>query len=654
MSLSLGSPSRFVCAFLFFPFLVLLAALLRSGPALPIILLKITATAFLFLLSFFGWGHLITRRSGSEDPLVDDLMRKLVMGVAFVYAVSLALAFSGLYRPLPILILLISGSLVSVPAIIPTLRQISARLQEFQRWERADQILLFAVSGLAGVQIVFGWTPLSNYDLMVYHFFAPAQFQLDGTLSFLPWNVYTNSPMAMQLTLGTSLVLDRSGAASKLVISLIGCSLAAGAGSFIRDTNKRSMLLAALFVLVYPAFWIPQTLGMIDFAMAGFAIFGALWFRKLLKEPGWRFFLPSCCALGMPVASRYQGIVGVFVIVVVVFLENRFRKNMPGVWKKTLALCSLLFLMLLPWLIRNQIHQGNPIFPLQFERWGGTDWSVTQQSMLNDEVLGPSFSRISDSQKILAPLTLLLMAPGNGLFGPVLFLAGILALADSKRRSVWLAAAIGFAGLLPWAVIHPLPDVNLVRFNAASLVFLLATTAAVLGNPELFAKRGTWAGGILAGGSLVISIFLLIEAFPVASSVTDLAVRKDSQEANVPGMKAFEQANSKLDPERDRVLLIGETRGFWLEVPCISPSVFNGPQVEKLFLPDSRPDLWPGNFRNMRITHVIFCLPELQRLRNRGYLNLLPDRIRNIQQWIQSQTPIFNDQQGTLLVEITR
>ena len=73
--------------------------------------------------------------------------------------------------------------------------------------------------------------------------------------------------------------------------------------------------------------------------------------------------------------------------------------------------------MVLPWLIRNSIQIGNPVFPLFVDQIGGTEWSALQGEQLRQEVLGPTFFQVDAVQKLLSPVAAALRAWSNGLLG---------------------------------------------------------------------------------------------------------------------------------------------------------------------------------------------------------------------------------------------
>jgi len=137
--------------------------------------------------------------------------------------------------------------------------------------------------------------------------------------------------------------------------------------------------------------------------------------------------------------------------------------------------------------------------------------------------------------------------------------------------------------LIIWGLIRPTGGDALIRYNAVSIAFLLAAAGAMLGSEKISEKVGTTAAVIVAGVSLVIGIGQLQRILPAAQSLIDPRLREALHQANVPSWAALDYVNENLDPAHDKVLVIGETRGFWLQIPNITPSAFNGPQLDEVF-----------------------------------------------------------------------
>jgi hypothetical protein len=239
--------------------------------------------------------------------------------------------------------------------------------------------------------------------------------------------------------------------------------------------------------------------------------------------------------------------------------------------------------------------------------------------------------------------------PSNILFGSVLLLGSLAALAF-RNRELRFASIIGLTGLVVWGLIRPTAGVALLRYNAVSIVFLLAATGAVLGSARFFSKAVPTIAAMLAAASVVYAMIQLQRTIPVVQTLMDPMVRQGLQEANVPSWAAFDYANEHLDPVRDRILVLGETRAMWLHIPYFAPSAFNGPQLDAIFGGNSGPEMWQQKLAALGVTHLLISYPEFQRLHVKyGYLNLPPAGMYSFNSWGQSLPLMFEDGRGTAL-----
>jgi hypothetical protein len=618
--------------------------------------IRTIALALVYLLAMFGWGSLLLGLLPSWRAVSEGIASRIVAGCGALYVFFVAAGAAGFLRAPAVGMIVAAGALASCLFI----RSVVKRPPDAEPWQLTDRILLLAVSVLAALQIVLGLTPLVFYDLQVYHLLAPKQFLHAGSLVHIPWNVQTNSPLAVQLIAGMSLAMDPFGQLAKLLFTIFGCLLPLGVFQLLRTAGRRAALLASLFVLCFPEFWVMQTLGVVDLGIAGFLVFGAVWLRRAILEREWRAAILAGVAFGIAIGSRYQAVVLTAWILGVVLAEDCIRR--ARIWPDRQALFRvvaagvLVLLFVSPWMIRNYVHVGNPLYPLMQGVWGGSEWSADQTGRLGAEALGPRLQALPALQRVLAPVMALLVLPSNGLFGTGLLLGGLIALA-LPFREVRVTALLGLGGLFIWGFIRPTAGVPLLRYNAASIAFLLAATGSLLACAPFLAKAGPRIAAVLASGSFVIGMIHLHNILPAAQSLTDARLRQTLHELSVPSWAAFQYVNTHLHPAADKLLLIGETRGFWLDVPYIAPSSFNGPQLDAIFSADANTDHWKESLTGLGVTHLLISNPELQRLREHyGYLKLPSGQTETFNRWVHNLPLIFEDGRGTavLALENTR
>jgi 4-amino-4-deoxy-L-arabinose transferase-like glycosyltransferase len=92
-------------------------------------------------------------------------------------------------------------------------------------------------------------------------------------------------------------------------MTLLGCLLPLIAFRIGKSAGVWAGLVAALFVLSYPEFWVHQTLGLVDLPIALFLLIGATWWQKALSHRNWSGLIPAGIVFGLALASRYQAVI---------------------------------------------------------------------------------------------------------------------------------------------------------------------------------------------------------------------------------------------------------------------------------------------------------------------------------------------------------
>jgi len=615
------------------------------------------ALTLLYSLSILGWGGLLSRLLRSPGTFWQEFTARVVLGCSSLYGLFILLSSVGRLHRLEAIIVVSVGVLLACAEIPDLARRASAAFNDVMTWPRGEHVIGVVVISAVLLQVVFGFTPLIFYDLQAYHLLAPSQFLMSGSLSHIPWNVMTNTPLAMQLTLGMSLAVDPSGQVVKLLLTLIGCLAAVGVYEFIRPVGLRPALLATLFALSFPEFLLMQTLGAVDLPIAALTIFGAIWARDAFATKSWQSAVLAGLAFGLAIGSRYQAIVHVSWIIAVLGIENRLSKqpvSFASLIRPMIIMGALVGLLLAPWAIRNYVHLGNPVFPLMQSVWSSTttEWSADQMAKWNSVTFGPSFGALTRMQQALAPIGLLLIQPANGLFGTALILGAIIGISVS-RTQVRLASFLGLSGLLIWGFLRPSAGSALLRFNALSILFLLAATGAILGSEWFPARAARLSGLALSAGSIIIAIIHVQSGLPAAQSLIDAGTHAALRVTSVPSWEAFEYVNEKLDRQHDKILLIGETRAFWLHVPYIAPSPINGPQLDRIFGGNTGPGDWAQEFSQLGVTHLLVSKSEVERWHKQyRYLDLTDEQAEKLNRWIEALPKVFDDNRGNIVLEL--
>jgi 4-amino-4-deoxy-L-arabinose transferase-like glycosyltransferase len=259
-------------------------------------------------------------------------------------------------------------------------------------------------------------------------------------------------------------------------------------------------------------------------------------------------------------------------------------------WKRTAFMIAVALLVFSPWLIKNQVYVGNPVYPLLEDTFDGLNWDRTQSSQLISWQRSMGMGR-NALDYLLLPINISTMGkPGSnytrfdGVLSPVFLILVPLAFFMRRRRTTAIILMVG-AGLVFWAL------------TSQQLRFLIPTLglAAVLAAVGLHNLR-TWVGP--KGFYAVLILLLLVQVSslivpdqygrPLLSTIYDrlpaaagLEQRREFLGRNIQSYSLFDQMNENIPPGQ-AVFLIWENRGYYLDRPYFADSFFEASTLMRM------------------------------------------------------------------------
>lgn len=468
----------------------------------------------------------------------------------------------------------------------------------------------------AFVNIVGALTPETFYDSQQYQLGLPAQWLLGSSIKS---DVYTPSsffPMNVNM-LFTAAMAFGDDVAAKMVHYF--CGILAAYAVFVFCRRRWSVgagIFAALIFYANPATMTVSWKTAVEMGLAVFAFasfFAAMKYYDTSRR-AWLALAGVLC--GFAVGGKYTGLVFAwFPAVVMIF----FRAASKETSLKSAAFDALFFsalagLAAAPWLLRNAILTGNPIFPFFWTQIGFTKLRAAGQFL---DPNWPPFTFVNYFL-FLWPLTMNLLHP-EGYPGavfltllPLIFFVR----SDDKHRAlaawIYLAAAI-----ISWAATGKF----YLRYFLPSLPVAAVIFAHYLSIAGMSSAVGKLAAALviyLSAANIVFAARVLRDTqdparyvFSDISKGDYLSTQRMSYPA--PYFPAAEWINNNL-PADAGIIFMGETRGLF---------------TERKHKTSSAPDFWwyletLGNSRNAAeyrlalknagMTHILFNWPEARRL----------------------------------------
>ncbi|BHH82935.1 ArnT family glycosyltransferase [Desulforhopalus sp. 52FAK] len=231
-------------------------------------------------------------------------------------------------------------------------------------------ILLPLIVVLIGALILLNFTPPFSRDALIHHLAIPKLYLQNGGIYEIPDLIFSYYPMNLELLYLAALYFNND-----ILPKFIHMSFALATGYLIYRYLKPRLphhysLLGALFFLSIPiivklSITVYVDLGLIFFTTASLLLL----FNWIEKHNQIRYlaFAGLCC--GLAVGTKYNGLIVLLLLtslVPVLYLRSADSdpyETSPAIRAALLFLvCALVVAS--PWLIRNAIWTGNPIYPL--------------------------------------------------------------------------------------------------------------------------------------------------------------------------------------------------------------------------------------------------------------------------------------------------
>ena len=509
----------------------------------------------------------------------------------------------------------------------------------------------------AGETMLGAWLPPSEFDVLEYHLQAPKEFFQQGSIRFIPHNIYANMPLGIEMhSLAMMTFLGHEdgwlggliGKSITASFSLVGAALL---GAFLaRQFGVLVGWCAAGLWLTSPGISQVATFGLIDGALATYILASAVaiaggWQvlndrksaavlkqdenkqsrRRLLTY--WRI---AGVTAGAAAAAKYPGLILAVLPVCAFFAWTAWRYKSVFQKREVILVASFIALELAatcgPWYGKNWALAGNPVYPLAADVFGGktlTPEKIAQWNRAHSNVFtsanGTSANSITANLVSTALLDARRLLITSRFVQPAMIL-GILFCAiatfrlrqDHRFRLViaWIVWS-GWILLVWWFATH-----RIDRFWLP-LTGLWAGLGAI-GFWWLYQNVSPWLSQSLV--VLGLGYGCVLNSSPAITDnryfVSIAALRVDAGDENqVP--KVFPTTawvNKNLDNRNSKILLIGEARVFEFLASVEYSTCFDINPGE-VYLRGRLPTEQLTTLRQRGITHILVQWAEIHRYR---------------------------------------
>ncbi len=464
----------------------------------------------------------------------------------------------------------------------------------------------------------------AGYDVLEYHLQLPREYFESGRIAYTPHNVYGNFPANTEMLYLLSMILRddpfNGAATAKVFNALLGMWFVFAA--WVAGEQARKGAGTPTAVLAACSGWLVYLSGIayVENAMLFYLMSAAALAVRYINTRSWTWLALSGLCAGFACGCKYTAIIlGALPFAIGLFLDALRRPigETTSPAKRSACLTVVVFILpcvasMSPWLIKNSLLTGNPVFPLANkvfhaypEGFGLAESRHFDASHRSDEALKGIGGRLR---------ALWTSIPADPLqrVGPAVLLLAICGIPSFRRNRVALfMAVVLLTQLAAWAMLTHL----YARFTVPILIPLTLLAG--------IAYRNRWPHALLLSGGLAINLFCIADYW---TKHTYHEGRKLPIEGAYPFFRdglggSYEHLaviNHELPPDA-RILSVGDARAFYFEKPNDYCVVFNRSPFEAVAESAKNPAEIIEWLIQEQYTHVFVNWWEIGRLRASSY-----------------------------------
>lgn len=321
------------------------------------------------------------------SSFLEEIVFSVGLGLGCLSYIVLGLGLAGLLYNWVFYIVFLALLVFCYSELWYLLRRIFVRITTFNpKYTLFSLICSVFISITFILAIILVLVPTITFDTLVYHLAVPETYVRHNKIIYLPYNCFSNYTFntGMLFTLG---LLLNGDLLAKLIHFLFGCLSVLSIYSLSkRYFDKEVAILSVLTFCSMPLAIFVAVSAFNDFALTFYEILSVYAFINWYKEKDRNWLLICGLTCGLAIGVKYFG--GFcFVILALCILCLQWRQN--GILKSIKSIIiftSLTLLPILPWLIKNIVFTGNPVYPLFYNIFGGENWSEFHQTRYLNEM----------------------------------------------------------------------------------------------------------------------------------------------------------------------------------------------------------------------------------------------------------------------------
>jgi 4-amino-4-deoxy-L-arabinose transferase-like glycosyltransferase len=519
----------------------------------------------------------------THPPLV-RLPLQAGLGYGLISIAILAMGALGLYSPIIFFVL-------SIGLLIFFIKDITAWGHDWyflkELWSTGGRLglsLAILIFIILISTLTISLAPPTKFDSLVYHFSLPKTYIELGRFRYIPENMFWGMPQAGEMLFTWAILLSGNSSAAVFgwiwgVLALIGI-----AGTVYSNFGGRAAWISIAAILAGFSLSASLSWGYIDWLVIlfglGFFVFLGSWRRENSTS---NFVLASLFA-GMAISVKYTAGILLLPGMLSVFSASRFRFSIYKKLGAAILWILLAILIALPWLIKNVVATGNPIYPFFFPSGSMDQFRIKQYR-------GTAVENIWLTLFFL-PIraTFLGMEAGSGYsaaIGPLLLGFSVLTILDWRKSSseyrteIKAAYWILLSGLITWIIASRFSNYLIqTRLYFAILPAVAFLAGAGFYNLDKISSMGVrfgWISGCLVVIVLGFTVYEICSSTIRMGSVQFFFGMKSNVEYLTDNLGWYYPAMQEIRslPDDAKVLMLWEPRSLYCLPQCVPDEILD-------------------------------------------------------------------------------
>ena len=231
--------------------------------------------------------------------------------------------------------------------------------------KKFDKVLAVGIGFILATMLAKSLAPPLKFDALVYHLSLPKIYLLEGRINYVPELMFWGMPQLAEILYTFAMALAGVESAVVLGWAFGALTLTGLLGYLAERFSPRAAWVALASLLAGGTLSASLSWAYIGWASMfygiSFFILLDLWILRREKKYLWL----AAILLGFAVGTKYTAAILAGAALPVIFLANRGR-GVKFALRDVLTLAGIALLVFSPWLIKNFLATGNPIYPMLF------------------------------------------------------------------------------------------------------------------------------------------------------------------------------------------------------------------------------------------------------------------------------------------------